>query len=244
MIALALLAGACGPGGGDAGSPAGHVEPFAPTTAMRAAAVATTDVEAMLDALSRIEGWHARERTGLTSALRGGVPVAELDAAEARLGCRLPDDLRALWRWRDGHTDADGGAAFAWYHQLLPLHEALAQHDALRATPRSGWHASWLPVLYFEGEWYFVECGTRPTAASPLMYYFAESGPAPAYASLGTYVATMAEAMATGAVTHAGDGLDADEAALAAIHARRNPGLPFPYHVADNAADVPGEPKR
>ena len=76
------------------------------------------------------------------------------------------------------------------------------------------------------------------------MYYFAESGPAPAYASLGTYVATMAEAMATGAVTHAGDGLDADEAALAAIHARRNPGLPFPYHVADNAADVPGEPKR
>ena len=246
-IGTVLLAAGCGRGG-DGGDAAGSFpetrEPFEPTAEMRMTAVATTDLEAMLDDLSRIEGWHARERTGLVPSLRGGVPVTELDAAEAALGCRFPDDLRALWRWRDGQADPDGTAAFAWYHALLPMHEALARYRELRAMPILGWEATWLPVLYFQEEWYFVECRPERVAASPLMFLFTESGPAPAYASLTTYFATMAEAMATGAVTHGDGGLDADEPALAAIHRRRKPGLPFPYFVADNAADVPGEPKR
>ena len=242
LLSAGLLLPAAGCGRIDdaaGGLPAPFEAPFAATDGMRAAAVASTDLERLRDDLSRIEGWHARERTGLTTALRGGVPLAELDAAEAGLGCRFPDDLRALWRWRDGHADDGAGAAFTWYHQLLPLHEALAQYRELRAAPYIDWDASWLPVLYFQEEWYFVECGPAPVAASPLMFYFTETGPAPAYASLTAYFATMADAMATGAVVRDGDGIDADERALAALHARHKPGLTFPNHVPDAAADDP-----
>ena len=240
LLAALLIAGGCSPvDDAGRGAPSAIEDPFAPTPAMRAAAIATTDIEAMLDDLSRIEGWHARERTGLVPALRGGVPLAELDAAEAALGCRLPDDLRALWRWRDGHADDGAGPVFTWYHQLLPLHEALARYRELRAAPYVDWDASWLPVLYFQEEWYFVECGPAPVAASPLMFLFTESGAAPAYASLTTYFATMADAMAAGAVARDGHGLGADERALAAIHARHNPGLPFPYHVPEPTTDDP-----
>jgi hypothetical protein len=233
-IALAWLvaAGLAGCGAEAPPVPADVARPSAFSPELRASAVATTDVEAMLDALARIEGWHRREGTGAVATLRAGASKAQLDALEAALGCALPMEARALWRWRDGQETAGDADPLVWYHGLLPIERVLADVRDLRAADRAGWDPRWVPVLYFEQEWYFVECAPTRRAASPLGLYFAEDDPKPAYASLTALFATHAEAMAAGAVTVADDGaLGGQPRALRDIHARHNPGIPFPYHV-------------
>ena len=230
---LAALAG-CGPvgdgAGGDAAAP--HV-PFAFDTTMRTNAIVRSDLEAMRDALSRIEGWHARAASPARASLRAGATDAQLDAVEAELGCRLPEEARALWRWRDGRDGVGDGPPLVWYHDPLPVAQALQDYRALRAVPAYGWDASWFPVLYFEQEWYFVECTAARAEASPVGHFFFEDDPRIAYANLTAYFATAADALAAGAAAPVAD--DAapveDVAAIAAIHARHNPGIEFPYAV-------------
>lgn len=229
LAALAAGLAACTPT--DPPSIPGRESPFAIDATMRTTAVATTDVEAMLDALARIEGWHRRENTGVAAALRAGATASQLDALEATLGCKLPEDARALWRWRDGHESPGDAHALVWYHGLLPIDRALADYRALRAADAAAWDPAWFPVLYVQEEWYFVECTRERAAASPVGFYFVEAGAGPGYASLTALFRTQADAMAAGALAADGGGFDGDVAAIAAIHARHNPGVPFPYHV-------------
>lgn len=232
-VATALVAagGACAPDPAGDAAPSPATPRFAITAEMRATAAAASDVEAMLDALARIEGWHRRGSTTTVGALRAGATDAQLDALEAALGCALPEEARALWRWRDGQQGAGDLDPLVWYHGLLPIEHALAEYRTLRTADWADWDATWVPVLAFEGEWYFVECGTTRVAASPLLHWFVEDDPKPAYASLTTFFATQAEAMDAGAIALVDGAPEADERALAAIHARHNPGVPFPYHV-------------
>lgn len=237
LLAVAVAVG-CARDADDAGGVgAAAAEGFAFDTAMRTSAIVRSDTEAMLDALSRIEGWHRLHQAGRIVAsapprLRAGASVAQLDALEAELGCHLPEEARALWRWRDGQDGIGDGSPLVWYHDVLPLARALEEYRELRAVPWSGWDASWFPVLYFQEEWYFVECTAERAEASPVGHYFVEDAPGLAYANLTTYFATAAEALAAGAAA-APEAADTDVAALAAIHARHNPGIPFPYAVPE-----------
>lgn len=205
------------------------------TAAMRERAAAGPGVGAMLTSLERILAWHTEHGTAIPELLEPGLDDATIDARFREIGCEAPADLRALWRWRNGHGDNGEAQWLAWYHQFLSLDEALDERRKLRLLPFYGWGRHWIPVLQFQTEWYFVVCGPTPRAASPLLVFFPEDGFAHPYTSLASYFETMARAMDSGAVYAEGNplvmGVRIRE--LAAIHAANNPGLAFPYYVGD-----------
>lgn len=229
LLTVLALAGCSSPGGN------GFQDAFRITDQMRAAALESADISAMRGDLDYIAAWHVDRRTGVAGALKPGLDDAALDAMEAELGCKLPRELRALWRWRDGYPETATADSFVWYHRLMPADEAMQQYRILRSQHMFGWDRSWFPVMFFQGEWYFVECAPATVEASPLMYYFAETGPQEAYRSLTSYFATAREAMENGGVSVVGPDaeMDADIKVLAAAHAKHNPGIAFPYHVPE-----------
>lgn len=201
--------------------------------AMRNNADASYSPERLTRALDTIEQWHRSNGTRIASELAPGLDDAEIDRQFADLGCVPSRELRALWRWRNGHEDTGVAQWLGVYHQFLPLEAALEQRNQLRLFTLFGWDKRWIPVFQFQDEWYFVECGDRERDAGPLLLYFIESGTSYSYLSLTSYLETMAQAMSEGAIRAQGPDRDMidDTAALAKIHARLNPGLSFPYHV-------------
>lgn len=195
------------------------------TTAQSRAAVSVADSGALLGALDRIAGFHERHATGLEL----NPPSPELEQQIAGFPCQLSEEVKLLWRWRDGEeTDR-----FIWYHRFLPAGESLRQYRLLRANLLMDWHASWIPLFEFEGEWYATVCKAGPVPAAPILHYFVESGASVAYTNLATYMATMAEGVETGALAWEDGWWRENLQQLAIIHARNNPGLPFPYYIGD-----------
>jgi len=92
-------------------------------------------------ALAAWIAFHARLGVDLEALLLPGASEAEIVAVEDALGHRLPDDLRALYRYADGQIDPWGlpigsppgydgerfGAMFGHF-VFLPLERALEQH--------------------------------------------------------------------------------------------------------------------
>ncbi len=221
---LVVLVAGCG----------GDREPVV-TPPMREKALAGPDTAAMIQSLERILAWHERNGTGIPQLLNPGLDDATIDARFRELGCEPPADLRALWKWRNGHADNGRAQWLTWYHQFLPLDEAVAEYHRLRATPFLAWGRNWIPVLQFQTEWYFVVCGPIAHLANPLLVFMAEDGVMHPYTNLSSYFETMSRAMESGAVYAEGDPPDMRENIrdLAAIHRTQNPGLAFPYHVGD-----------
>ncbi len=175
-------------------------------------------------ALLEIERWHRDHGTGVT--LRPGLADDGLRALEAELECRLPDEVRSLWALRDGEPTN----GVIWYHRFLPAEEALAEWRSLQGNFFVRWPRSWVPLFEFEGEWYFAICDKEPRKASPVGYFFLEDEPRVAYVSVTAMLETAAATLREGVVTWNPAGtLDGDENAIAAIHARYNPGATFPY---------------
>jgi len=220
-------------GCGEAQPPAG-THPFRVTEAMRNSAVAAYDRQALRSALDAIVSWHRKNGTAIPASLRPGLTDPEIDALLEKIGCKPPRELRELWKWRDGHKDTATAEWLVWYHQLLPVEEVVREYRFLRSRPDLAWGKNWLPVLSFEKEWYFVECDAAERTASPLMFYFTETGPAPAYVNLTTFFTTAAQSMAEGAVYVTGQPplMECDIRRVSEIHRAHNPGLPFPYYVS------------
>lgn len=219
-------------------SPQPMSETFSVSNAMRRSALEHSNIELMLESLRSIEDWHASHRTGIESLLRPGIDADRLAKNEAELDCLLPDELKALWQWRDGHVDTNRAHWLVWYHQLMPAEEALEQHRYLLADPMFGWQKRWIPVMQFPEEWYFVECSQTATLASPLMFFFIEQEPMLAYSNLTSYFVTANAAMTSGAVFVAGEDaeMDSDIRVFSELHARWNPGIAFPYAVPEQGA--------
>lgn len=186
--------------------------------------------DGLLAAIESIRSFHARHGTGMQ--LNAPASDADIERAEAFFDCKLPEELITLWRWHDGESTEK----FIWYHKFLSVQESMSAYRLLVYTPLTEWRRSWVPVFAFEGEWYGVACAEQRTTASPVVFYFIESGPAAAYSNLTRYMQTMAEALANGALAWDGgdDWWREDIGGLAASHARLNPGIPFPYYVGDS----------
>ena len=87
------------------------------------------DADALVASLRVIERWHVEHDTGVAARLRPGRARAELADVLAGTGCKLTDELAALWGWRDGE---DAPAPFVWYHDLLSVEDAVSAHRWLR----------------------------------------------------------------------------------------------------------------
>ena len=192
----------------------------------REAANDHANLSQLVEALNIIESFHAKHQTGLK--LNPPLGKIELETLLSGFPCTVPDELRAMWAWRDGEaTDK-----FVWYHRFLPVDDAVAEYKKLRLTPLLGWPKEWIPVFEYEGEWYAVECHQNKTVGAPVIHYFTEDDPKLAYTNLTTYVTSMSEAMGTGALGWKNQWWVEDIQALSRIHAKLNPGIGFPYHIS------------
>lgn len=115
-----------------------------------------------------------------TNNLRPGLSDDELEEFSSQFGCDFPEDVRALFRWRNGSIDvsADPDQLFVFRDQpFLSLSDAKQARDSIRmfldAFTSAGLSAPFeaetlIPIAEFEGQYFAV--ATSPdniTAAHP-----------------------------------------------------------------------------
>ena len=187
-----------------------------------------SDATVLRSGLEQIKAWHLKNATGVSDKLRPGLSEDAIANAFSDIDCHPTDELRVLWSWRDGATDA---APFVWYHDFLSLEDALSARWQLRLAALTKWDRRLVPVFEFDGEWYATYCGTEGTVAAPLVHLTFEDKPMVAYINLTTFIVTMAQAMGQDAVRWEGDAMVDDIQALHDIYQQHNPGYAFPYYV-------------
>ena len=217
-------------------------------------------MDAVLDALGRIEAWLAAHAPRVAAALRPPLPRATVEALTAGLPCRLPEEVYALYGWHDGTEEVAG--SFIWYHDFLPLEVALDAYRQLLASDAEVqrmlaadewyqrrvaageeapehpfWDPAWFPLFAFQGEYYLVDCGGPPGQPAPVRYFFGHYTEHPVVcADLAALLQTAAAWYERGAVwvdDPETGALDDDLPRVRNIHQELNPGLPFPYRVPE-----------
>lgn len=194
------------------------------------AAVDAYDPDSVPRGAARILAWWEQNHPETARNLRPGLSDAEIDALLEKhaFGYELPDEVRALYRWRNG-SPQQGERPFIWYHRLLGLEEALERADSHALL--FGMPDGWLPLLWFQEEYYFVICGKKARKAVPVLHRLLEVREATlAFTNVGRLCLTGAEWFESGAVTHDGDGwFKEHDAELLSVHGRLNPSARFPY---------------
>lgn len=188
------------------------------------------DRDLLVQSLNEIEGWHLRNETGIASALGAGRSPSSIVAELEGTDCRPTEELKSLWSWRDGGFSP---APFIWYHDFLPLQEALSEYKWLLLNPLVQWDSRYIPIFSFEGEWYAAFCGKGASTAGPIIHFSLEDEPRITHTNLTSFLAGMAEALRTGAVWWEDDAMVEDIRKVHFIHQKYNRGYNFPYAVPD-----------
>ena len=191
------------------------------------AALNASDIRMLNESLKTIQRHHLANKTGVR--LNKGISLDIIDKLEEELQCKIPRELKEVWKWRNGEESQ----SFIWYHRFLSADDALAQYQELTSNSWSLWQPDWIPVFEFEGEWYGVQCSEKVKDASPVIFYFVEDEPRVAYVNLTRYMATMAEAMEKGALTWDGIGWKEDDFLFQEIYSKLNPSTKFPYSITE-----------
>ncbi len=188
------------------------------------------DLDLMTQSLEDIKAWHVENATGLAEELRPGLSVETINQAfsMATTDCVPTDELIALWSWHDGAVSA---VPTIWYHDFLPLSEALTDLDLLLRNEHFAWDPHYIPVFSFNGEWYAAYCGEDPRAAGPIVHFFIEQEPHISHVNMTTLLAATAESFRSGAVRWSDGAMVEDVVEIHRIHQRYNEGYAFPYAV-------------
>lgn len=186
------------------------------------------DKELLIKSLNEIETWHVENNTGVASVLGVGRSASSIVEEFAGTDCRPTEEMKALWSWRDGGVSA---VPFVWYHDFLPLEEALSEYRWLLLNPLVQWDPDYIPILSFEGEWYAAYCGKGTHTAGPLVHFFVEDKSRITYVNLTIFLAGMAETLRSGAVQWKNDAMVEDIRKVYLIYQKYNPGYDFPYYV-------------
>jgi hypothetical protein len=202
---------------------------FPTDTSKLQTAEAGYDAALLTTSLNQIEAWHVRNDTGVAHILRSGKSKVSIEEAFTGSDCQPSDELKSLWSWRDGGV---GPTPFVWYHDFLPLEDALSEYRWLRINPLVRWDPHYIPILTFEGEWYAAYCGPEAGSAGPIAHYFLEDGGRIVSVNLTVFMANVAEAMRIGAVQWKNGAMVDDIQQMYSIHQTNNPGYEFPYYVA------------
>jgi hypothetical protein len=207
----------------------GCVGEFPADSAKIQAAEQAYDQVLLVKSLNEIEAWHIENDTGVASTLGAGRNGSSIVAEFATSECRPTEELQVLWSWRDG----GGTLPFVWYHNFLPLDEALSEYRWLRLNPLVQWDPRYIPIFSFEGEWFAAYCGEGANGAGPIVHYFLEDEPRITYVNLTAFLASMAEALRNDVVRWEHGAMTDDIAKMQIIHQEFNPGYAFPYYVPD-----------
>jgi hypothetical protein len=115
------------------------------------------------------------------------------------------------------------------------LEDAVSEYRWLTLNPLIPWDPNYIPLFSYEGEWYAGYCGKGSNTAGPVVNFFLEDGAMITHINITTFLASMAEAMRTGALTWEDGAMVEDIHEVHRIHQEHNPGYSFPYYVPDDA---------
>jgi len=121
--------------------------------------------------------------------MKPGLQDAEIDRISAPLGFDLPDEVRRLYRWRDG----SGLATMIWRRGMSSLEQAVTDTLAFREDDEC-WQPTWLNIMD-ERPYVAVECGVGPQDPVPVWHYGYDwpDPTRPVFASIGDMVAFWIE---------------------------------------------------
>jgi cell wall assembly regulator SMI1 len=174
---------------------------FYPAPSAMPAAV-TDDVQT---ALRRLESALRKYSPKLLDQLQPGLSEEEISSIESAHRLRLTDDLKALYRWRNG-SPPDSQACLIPGHRFLPLQESLELRDGMRRDVASqtfvqrilfeafaGHRTGWMTVLDDRaGDGYFYD-QSRDRGGGYFFYHFAEDGRYRFFPSLANFLVGVAE---------------------------------------------------
>ena len=182
--------------------------------------VVTENMEVLLIRLQSV--LEARAPAALTN-LQPGLSITEITILESKSGLQLPDDLRALYRWRNGSptNQAHGIIPGHWFPSLEWLIEnrAAIRKQIQSATPMhnmayrvfAGHRDSWIEIFPDgAGEGYFFD-PKRTEKEGPFFYCFSEVGCYRWFPSIRNFMAGTIECYEKDAYRLASDGKELEE---------------------------------
>ncbi len=162
--------------------------------------------------------------------LQPGLTDIAIAQVEPTLPFRLTEELRVLYRWRDGTKTKEGDVlSDLWFFPgfyLPSLEDARRSFEERRLAAQ--WRKGWFP--FFEngaGDFYVAPCRRKATDEAPVIgFIHGEPDQAVEYLSVTTMIETLAACYAQGAFFLSPDGrLDMDDDAHQQIARQHNPGV-------------------
>jgi len=101
----------------------------------------------MQDLIVRADHWLQQNRPGYYASLAPGASIATLDDYEDQTGAALPEDIRALWSWKNGSTDE----ALLANHMFISVEDSLSSKLELDGMigydfeDPDWWKVEWVP---------------------------------------------------------------------------------------------------
>jgi hypothetical protein len=146
----------------------------------------------MNEILNRLQQFLDKQLPSNALLLQAGLPLDQIKNLTQLLN--LPDDLVDLYAWHNGQSEH---LCFLLNFSLYSLQTSLAEYKQLREVSLelekqvqfSSWHASWLPILGFEGEYFFQDLQT-----GQIYFYFLEDTPRLWFDNLEQMMKVVAEA--------------------------------------------------
>ena len=189
--------------------------------------------------LERLAAIAAQRDSDFPASLQPGLSREALRArlAEAGFAYEPPQEWFELYQWHNGSTS---GTPLFYYHEFMSVEEALAERKVLDQGNRESdcelWPTNILPLFYFSGEFYAIECHAEPQVTGRIWFVFHDT--IVCYDGLTSMLAAKQGCFETGIYWDEDeDGYEevADEAACATILLKHNPiraemGLAAHYH--------------
>ncbi len=169
--------------------------------------------DSMTEVLAQFEKTLAEKAPSVLARLQPGLTETDIKALEEKCGITLDNELRELYRWRNGMlSDADGKMLPG--HYFLPLETSLKQFSdtkhqtkTMSGIKAAAWKAfaayrqGWIQILDDgAGDGYFFD-PDRKSAEGAYLYHFAEVGEYVFFPSLRNVIAFANEGYASGAFT-------------------------------------------
>jgi len=188
------------------------------------------DEARLIRALDEVVSHLARLGRPVVSLLQPGLTDIEIAQVETTLPIRLTEELRVLYRWRNGTKTKEGDVlSDLWFFPgfyLPSFEDARRSFEERKLAPQ--WRKGWFP--FFEdgaGDFYIVPCRRKLTDTAPVIgFIHGEPDQEVEYLSVTTMIETLAACYAQGAFFVSPDGsLEMDDDAHQRIARQHNPGV-------------------
>jgi hypothetical protein len=172
------------------------------------------------DLLATYEAFLKANAPAVLGVLQTGLSDSDIDKLETLHSIKLTNDLRALYRWRNGTPQSANLNAFP-NHEFVPLDVALTNRDELRkqvesGTPEeqqidaayAGHRDAWLGLIVdLAGDGHFFD-PARSESQGSFFFCFNEDGSSIFYPAFRNYLAAVVEGQKAGVFVTGPRGVD------------------------------------